>query len=36
MVLDKEKEERRNSIVIKGANPREDVKGWVQRFLKEA
>jgi len=36
MVLDKEKEERRNNIVIKGANPGEDVKGWLQRFLKEA
>jgi len=36
MVLDKKKEERKNNIVIKGANPVGDLSKWVQKFLKEA
>jgi len=36
MVLDKEKEERKNNIVIKGANLVGDLSELVQKFLKEA
>lgn len=36
MVIDKEKEERKDNIVIKGAETEEkDLKKWVIEFLKE-
>lgn len=34
--VEKEKEERRNNIVIKRAKPTGDLKVWTQRFLKES
>jgi len=36
MILDKEKKERKNNIVIKGANPVGDLSKWVQKFLKDS